>query len=265
MSFFQHFFAGVERSEPVDIPPFLVTALLIFWIGVMVLIMTFRQQLSSRKNPMFLARIAAVILLVDQIVLYSWQIFSGYFNIRFSLPLYHCRIAVPLLILDLVFGVKILRSIWIYWGFIGSVFSMLFLDLYRFDFPHYTNFQFFIVHLLLGWLVFYAIFALGYKFEKKGLQLALIVTTLFNLALILFNAALNHSFIAHEDSLYNYGYMLFPPGPLKEIALAFPPFVFNLVMLIGYNLLILLLYSGGYALNKISYRSKKRKTEAVKA
>ena len=56
MSFFQHFFAGVERSEPVDIPPFLVTALLIFWIGVMVLIMTFRQQLSSRKNPMFLAQ-----------------------------------------------------------------------------------------------------------------------------------------------------------------------------------------------------------------
>lgn len=265
MRFFHHFFAGVERPEPVVIPRVLVITILVLWIGVMIIIMTFSKQLSSQKNPMLLARIAALILLFDQIVLYSWQILSGYFNFQFSLPLYHCRIAVPLLILDLVFGVKILRSIWIYWCFLGSVFSMAFMDLYRFDFPHYTNFQFFIVHLMIGWLVFYAVFGLGYEFEMKGLRLALIVTTLFNLGLIFFNAVLNHSFIAQEGSLYNYGYMLFPPGPLKGVTLSFPPFIFNLIMLVGYNLLIILLYLGGRSLNKISVRHKELRTEAVKA
>ncbi len=258
MSFFEHFFYGVERSQPVDIPLPLMIGLMLLWIGVMVLIVIFRKRLASQKNPGLIARAAAIVLLVDQVILYAWQFLSGYFNLELSLPLYHCRICVWLLILDLVFGMKVLRTVWIYWAFLGSIFSMAFMDLYKFDFPHYTNFQFFIVHILLGWLVFYVIYALDFRFERKGLKIALIATTLFNLGLILFNAACNGSFLTTGDMLFNYGYMSYPPGPLKDFALSFPPFTFNLLMLIGYDLLILLLYAGGRALNRISDRNGRR-------
>lgn len=255
MNFFQSFFYGVENEDPLVIPLPLMIGLLLLWIGVMVLIVLYRKRLMAQKNPMCLAKIAAMVLLVDQVVLYLWQFLSGYFNLEMSLPLYHCRIAVPILVLDLIFGFTMLRSIWIYWGFLGSVFAMGFMDLYRFDFPHYTNFQFFIVHITLGWIIFYTIFVLGYRFDKEGLKRTLVVTLIYNIVMILFNAVMNGGFIAREDSLYNYGYMLFPPGPLKDLVLSFPPFVFYFIMLGGYELLIYLLYLGGRALNRISDRN----------
>lgn len=255
MNFFQHFFYGVERSEDVNVPLPLMIGLIALWIGVMVLIVVYRKQLAAQKNPGFIARIAAILLMVDQIVLYLWQFLSGYFNVELSLPLYHCRICVWLLILDLVFGMKVLRTIWIYWAIIGSFFSMAFMDLYKFDFPHYTNFQFFFVHIILGWLVFYAVYAMGYRFDKRGLKIGLIATTLYNLGLILFNAACNGTFLTKGDMLFNYGYMSYPPGGLKDLALSFPPFTFNLLMLVGYDVLIFLIYLGGRGLNRISDRN----------
>lgn len=261
MSFFQHFFYGVERAHDVDVPLALKLALMILWIGVMILIVVFRKKLAAQKRPGRLATIVASLLLVDQVVLYLWQFLSGYFNVELSLPLYHCRICVWLLILDLVFGVKALRTIWIYWAVIGSFFSMAFMDLYKFDFPHYTNFQFFYVHITLGWLVFYAVYALGFRFDKKGLKTVLIVTTLYNFGLILFNAACNGTFFTTGDMFFNYGYMSYAPGGLKGFTLSFPPFTFNLLMLVGYDLLILLLYLGGRGLNRIADRRGSRPLE----
>ena len=256
MHFVLSFFSGVEREQPVIVPLPLKIGLYALWICVMVFIFLSRDRLSKLKNPERIAKAMGAILLIDQVVLYSWQFFSGYFNIEQSLPLFHCRIAVPLLILDLVFGVKVLRSIWIYWATLGTTFAMAFIDLYRFDFPHYTNFQFFIVHIMLGWIVCYVVFVLDYQFEKKGLKLALIVTFVYNIFLILFNAAFNGTFIAHADLKFNYGYLLFPPGSLQDFVLTLPPFLYYAVMLIGYELLILLLYSVGRFLNKVSAKNE---------
>lgn len=256
MRFFHSFFYGVENQDPLTLSLPLTLTMILVWLGVIVAIVVFRKRLSQLKNPERIAKMAALILLVDQVVLYLWQFLSGYFNPELSLPLYHCRICVWLLILDLLFGLKALRPIWVYWGFLGSFFAMAFLDLYRFDFPHYTNFQFFIVHDLLAWIIFYVIFAMDYRFEKEGLKRALLVTTLYNVALVLFNGICNGSFITQPDMLYNYGYMAYPPGSLKDLALSLPPFVFNLIMLVGYNLLILLLYLGGRGLDRIKDKDK---------
>jgi hypothetical integral membrane protein (TIGR02206 family) len=256
MEFVLSFFSGVEREHPVIIPLPLKIGLYALWLGVMVFFFLSRHRLSRFENPDRITKAMAVILLTDQVVLYSWQFLSGYFNLEMSLPLYHCRIAVPLLILDLLFGVKVLRPIWIFWGALGTVFAMIFMDLYRFDFPHFTNFQFFVVHLLLGWAICYVVFVLDYKFEKKGLKLALISTFAYNVFLIVFNAIFNGTFIAHADLKFNYGYMLFPPGSLQDFVLSFPPFLYYLIMLIGYELLILLLYGFGRLMNRMC--AKKR-------
>ena len=83
---------------------------------------------------------------------------------------------------------------------------------------------------------------------------ALIVTFVYNVFLILFNAAFNGTFIARAELKFNYGYLLFPPGSLKDFVLSFPPFLYYLIMLIGYELLILLLYAFGRFLNKVCAR-----------
>ncbi|NLB28152.1 MAG: hypothetical protein GX819_04305, partial [Clostridiaceae bacterium] len=70
MNFFQHFFYGVERSHDVDVPLPLKIALMALWIGVMILIVVFRKQLAAQRNPVRIAKIAAAVLLVDQVVLY---------------------------------------------------------------------------------------------------------------------------------------------------------------------------------------------------
>lgn len=250
MSFLAGFFSGVERANPVIIPTPLRFGLIALWIAVMVLFYIYRHWLAQMKNPYRLVKVMGIILLIDQIILYGWQFFSGYFNLEMSLPLYHCRIAIPLLILDIVFGIKVLRPIWIYWAALGSIFSMAFMDLYRFDFPHYTNFQFFIAHILLGWVISYVIFVLDYRFDKKGLKVALSVTLIYNIALILINAAFNGTFIASADLSYNYGYVVFAPEPLTTLSLSVPTYLYYLIILVGYEALILLLFGLGRLLNK---------------
>jgi hypothetical integral membrane protein (TIGR02206 family) len=257
--FLLSFFSGVERPEPVVISPWLRIALLTLWLGGMFTIVANRERWKARAHPERPARIMAAILLLDQIVLYAWQFGSGYFNLPVSLPLYHCRISVPFLILDLLFGVKALRSIWIYWGLLGSVFAMGFMDLYRFDFPHYTNFQFFIVHILLGWVIIYTIFVLDYRFDRKNLVKTLVVTLVYNVFLIGINAWGNGSFIPYRGALYNYGYVTLPPPSLHEVVLSMWPGLYYIIMLLGYEVLILIQYGFGRVLNRVADREAEQR------
>ena len=113
MDFLLSFFSGVEREHPVIVPLPLKIGLYVLWFGVMVLIFVFRHCLSRLKKPERIAKAMGVILLVDQIVLYSWQ-FSpaiSILNRAFPFPLSY---TVPLLILD-----RFRSQSHIQYGFIG--------------------------------------------------------------------------------------------------------------------------------------------------
>lgn len=231
MEFFKTFFRGSEDGYV--FPMFGKVHLLmlaIFFVGIYMIYKGYFGLRDKNKNKKFMNTML-FILLIDQIVLYAWQIGSGYFNWAMSLPLYHCRICVWFLIIGIYFDKDLIKTIGIYWGTLGSFLAMLVPDPYKFSFPHYTNFQFFIVHILMGWVISDLVFRKKYIPNKNENVRALIFTNFFNLALIIFDLSMRKYW-----PKANYGYMIELPVANDLLPNSIQPLVmflmFNFVMLI---------------------------------
>lgn len=231
MEFFKTFFRGSEDGYV--FPMFGKVHLLmlaIFFVGIYMIYKGYFGLRDKNKNKKFMNTML-FILLIDQIVLYAWQIGSGYFNWAMSLPLYHCRICVWFLIIGIYFDKDLIKTIGIYWGTLGAFLAMLVPDPYKFSFPHYTNFQFFIVHILMGWVISDLVFRKKYIPNKNENIRALIFTNFFNLALIIFDLSMRKYW-----PKANYGYMIELPVANDLLPNSIQPLVmflmFNFVMLI---------------------------------
>lgn len=181
-----------------------------------------------------LSRFIAWILLIDQLILYSWQLGSSYFRWDMSLPLYHCRIAIWLLIVGVLADKKTVLRAGMYWGIAGAFVALAFPDLYAFSFPHYTNFQFFIAHIGMGWLIFNLLADESIKISRRDTRKVLLISTFYNCGLFVFNLLMQKSFPGTD-----YGYTLsFPDyipvrlAPLPHLLL-FTLLFSGLILLIG--------------------------------
>lgn len=207
MEFMNYFFRGKEDGFVFDKYGTIHIVILIAFLTVAYLIINKKFNLNIASTNNKLLKTFASIILIDQIVLYLWQFGSGRFSFDISLPLYHCRIAVFFLIFAVFTKIKFFKVMTIFWGFFGSLFALTLPDLYAYNFPHYTNFQFFIVHLILGWVVADLLFVENVSLNKKDLRNVLVFTNIFNLFLICFNFILKPVY-----SRINYGYMIAMPG-----------------------------------------------------
>lgn len=227
---------------------------LIIWLAGIILLFLLRRKIASSTWGRRLPQILAVILLIDQIVLYSWQFSSGFFSLEESLPLFHCRIATPLIIIAFLLKQKWAAKLALYWAFLGSLMAMAIADLYQFSPWHYTNFQFFIVHITLGWLVSYFIFVRSYSFPVKDLYFILIATNLFNFFLMLVNFLLQKQGISA-----NYGYLVEPPPAVIFLLDLMPPLVYKIAIFLSYSLAVFLIWLvGRYLLAPLSRGRKKK-------
>lgn len=241
-----HFFRSVEDVSPLKLFSPIHLILLLFYIIGIILIYKYNKKLKMSKLD--LLKTMAIILLIDQIILYIWQITSGYFRWDMSLPLYHCRIAVPMLIIGILKNNRKLKILGMYWGLLGSVIAMVMAELYKFSFPHYTNFQFFIVHIIMGWILAYLLFVEKVKITKEDNIFVLKITTIYNISLVIFNLILKSSY-----PKVNYGYMLNAPefiGPL------FSPIIHAILMTIIFNLMMCLLYLFFNFIRRKTYNEK---------
>lgn len=234
MEFFKYFFRSKEDGFVLE--KFGTTHLIIlaFFIIGIILIINKSFGLDEKKTNKRFLKTLAYILLTDQIVLYLWQVFSGYFRFDMSLPLYHCRMAVWLLILGILKEDRIFKIIGLYMGFLGSLTAMLLPDLYQFSFPHYTNFQFFIVHILMGWIVVDFVWVEKILVKKEELKTVLTMLNIFNLFLVIFNLLLKPFY---EN--INYGYVLGMPSSMKEI---FPKGIHTIFIFLLFDIVIILIY-----------------------
>lgn len=181
-------------------------------------------------------RSIAKILLLDQIVLYTWQIKSGFFNMEQSLPLYHCRIATWLIIFGVLAHKKIFKTTGMYFGAMGSLMGLLVTDLYKFSFPHYTNFQFFLVHILLGWSSALILFAQKEKISNEELKSSLIITNILNIIILTVDFILRRKYLE-----VNYGYLLNTPEMIKiklgtKLNIIVMMCIFNLAIILMHNI-----------------------------
>lgn len=249
MESIQHFFRANEDGFVFKMfSPVHIGILAVYIIGIITISKGDCGLKDEKKNRNFL-KTMAIILLVDQIVLYIWQFASGYFKLEVSLPLYHCRVSVWFLIIGVLFDDSLLKTLGIYWGSVGSIVAMILVDLYDFSFPHYTNFQFFIVHILMGWIIADMLFVQGFTPSKDDDKKTIIFTNLYNIFLIAFNVIMNKKY-----KNVNYGYMLHMPGNKNVEASNLHP----LFMMVIFNIAMLLFAS-------ISNKHRKRKLNESKA
>lgn len=231
MKLLNNFFRGNE--DGFKLPLFgtvHIIILALFILGVFFIITKLKNNKKTHKMVKFLA----IVLTIDQIILYSWQIGSGYFKIDISLPLYHCRLVVWLLIYCAFYKNRTMKAITVFYSLLGAVIALIIPDLYKFSFPHYTNFQFFLIHLSMGWLVFYYLFVEKFKLNKEDLKKTMVITNIFNVFLLILNFSLRPMY-----PNVNYGYLLALPGNFSVFN---SPVIHSILMMIIFNFGLVLIY-----------------------
>ena len=122
-------------------------------LGV-VIIIKYRQELQRDPREL-LKKIFLGILLLEQILQYGWYVLAKTFTLGDGLPLYICRTAIIALILALTTNKPLVRSLAVYWGTLGGILALLVPVLYPMNFPHITNFTYFVGHTIMVWAVIY--------------------------------------------------------------------------------------------------------------
>lgn len=168
-------------------------------------------------------------LILQQISLYSWYFKSNYNILTEGLPLYHCRIAILLLGLGLLFKNKALMKIGSYWGIFGSIAALLSPGVDPFTFPHITQFSFFIGHLFLLWGALYILFVKKVGMSSHDLKLALIFTNIYHPLMFIINSNISS----------NYGYMNRPPISALNVV---NPYIYSFGVIITFNLILFIEY-----------------------
>lgn len=233
MEIFRRFFRSQEDGSHFNHFGMLhLSILAIFIIGIFFIYQKTRS--GSEADTMKLLKVMALVLLVDQIILYSWQIFSGYFRWDMSLPFYHCRIIVFILIFGAFLENKDLLNLGMYLGLIGSITSLIMVDLYDFSFPHFTNFQFFTSHIFMGLMAFTLVFTKVNQVTIAELKEVLILVNIMNVIILLANL-----FLLSKYPQVNYGYMMGLPEGMSEL---FPAVVHQIVVFTAFNIATMTLF-----------------------
>ena len=221
MNFSKYFFRNT--SEYFNFKIFGWQHITILFIGILGIISIIKRIAVNRKFE----RIVGIVLLSQQTILYTWYLLSGYNLLIEGLPLYHCRIAIILMGIGLLFNKSICRKLGSMWGLIGAIFALIYPSgLDPFVFPHVTQFSFFIGHLFLLWGSVYCIFIECVKFDKKDFKIAIYFTNIYHISMFI----LNHIIGA------NYGFMRVSPIGIGN---NLPPIVYGLIVIGIFNLLMI--------------------------
>ena len=225
MDFFKYFFRNTSEYSNFKIfGSGHISILLVAILGVVSMI---KRIGISRKFE----KIVGIVLLSQQAILYTWYLLSGYKLLTEGLPLYHCRIAILLTGIGLLFNKSLCRKLGSIWGLIGAVFALVYPSgLDPFIFPHITQFSFFIGHLFLLWGSVYCIFVECIKLNKKDLKTTIYFTNIYHISVFI----LNHMIGA------NYGFMRISPIGIGN---NLHPVVYGLIVTALFNVLIIFMNS----------------------
>lgn len=112
-----------------------------------ILLFMFRKKIS-KKNKSAIRYTLAFFLLVSELSLYVWYVYTGVWNPVDSLPFQLCSISLLLSIIMLLSRSTFLFEITYFLGIGGALQAMLTPEL-AYDFPHYRYFHFFLAHIAI--------------------------------------------------------------------------------------------------------------------
>ena len=223
MDFLKYFFR--KTSKYCNFKMFGWQHIAILFIGTLGIISMIKRIAVNRKFE----KIIGIVLLSQQIILYTWYLLSKYHVLTEGLPLYHCRVAIILMGIGLLFNKRICRKLGSMWGLIGAVFALIYPSgLDPFVFPHITQFSFFIGHLFLLWGAVYCIFIECIKIDKKDFKTVIYFTNIYHIVVFILNHMIGS----------NYGFMRVSPIGIGN---NLHPVVYCIVVMVIFNLLMILM------------------------
>lgn len=242
MTWLRYFFRGNPDGYVFPIWSLTHFAMLVIAFSGMELILINKKRLKNSKIGKNFKILMILALSMQQILLYLWYGFSGYFTIHESLPLYNCRIAIIFTILALITDKKLFKNVGCYWGVAGAILALVMpSDLDPFSFPHYTNISFFLGHILLLWSTVYILVVDEYRIDKTSLKAILYFTNIYHLLIYVFNIL--------TDS--NYCYLVNPPIAKDFFERVMSPRTYSLTAFLIFNIFMMFVYITAKTIYKV--------------
>lgn len=154
---------------------------------------------NNRCEKIFRYSIAAALLL-QELSLNLWYIYTDKWSVTYSLPLHLCGASVIMCSIMLFKNSYSIYEIAYFWGLGGAVQAILTPDLGNYGFPHYRFFQFFISHGLIVTACLYMTFIQKYKPSMKSLFKAFYSANIYMVFIGIFNyfTTSNYLFICEK-------------------------------------------------------------------
>ncbi len=227
----RYFFRGTPDSYV--FPQGSLNHMLLIFIALLgvELIIHHRNRLKDPKHMRVFKKAMIIILSIQQIVLYLWYGFSGYFTIKESLPLYNCRIAIIFTILAFITDKKLFKNVVCYWGITGSILALALPATDPFIFPHYTIVSFFVGHMFMLWSAIYLLVVEEYRISKKSLVSILYFTNIYHICVYIFNSITKS----------NYCYLMEAPFA-KEAFINTSSLMYSFFAFLSFNIFMLIFY-----------------------
>lgn len=215
----QYFFrTSVEENKFINFGAVHLTLLLIALIGLLAIIYRKRE---SRLFELFVG----ITLLIQQTTLYIWYFKGNYHFLQEGLPLFHCRIAIILISVGMIFKKEFMMKMGSYWGIFGSTSALLFPGLDPFVFPHMTQFSYFIGHIFLFWGSIYLLTVKKIGMNKNDFKNVIVLTNLYHIVIFNINNLINS----------NYAYMKSSPIGIGN---KLNPILYGFVVIMIFNLIL---------------------------
>lgn len=215
-----HYFfrTSVEQNKFINFGAVHLTLLCIALLGVLTIIYRKRE---SRLFELFVG----ITLLIQQTTLYIWYFKGNYHFLQEGLPLFHCRIAIILISVGMIFKKEFMLKMGSYWGIFGSTSALLFPGLDPFVFPHMTQFSYFIGHIFLFWGSIYLLTVKKIGMNKNDFKNVIVLTNLYHIVIFNINNLINS----------NYAYMKSSPIGIGN---KLSPILYGFVVIMIFNLIL---------------------------
>lgn len=219
-----HYFfrTSIEKNNFTSFGVIHLILLAITLLGVLTIIC------RKRENRLF-ELVVGITLLIQQTTLYLWYFKGNYNFLQEGLPLFHCRIAIILIAIGMIFKKDFMMKMGSYWGIFGSISALLFPGLDPFVFPHMTQFSFFTGHILLLWGSIYLLTVKKIGMSKDDFKKVLIITNLY------------HTVIFNINNLINSNYAYMKSSPI-EIGNKLNPILYGFIVMMIFNSILSLEY-----------------------
>ncbi len=168
-------------------------------LGIYLLLYLVRNRIRNTNWQRRLGYMIAYALLIQEISLNLFRLWSGTWSVATSLPLHLCGLGVIFGALMLITESKRIYDIIYFWAIAGASQALLTPDIGAYGFPHFRYYQFFVSHGLIILAVLYMTFVYGYRPNYRALWASLFVLAVLLVPIAGINVLTggNYFFIAH--------------------------------------------------------------------